>query len=131
VTGTNVTFLPFFWLGFLGMTRRIVTYPPGEGFATLNLVSSIGAGIIGLSFMIFIYNLYTSARQRVPAPPNPWGAFTLEWATSSPPPRYNFSARYPVPPIRSYAPLLDLRLGQQRMGQEQERAGTMPARRSL
>jgi cytochrome c oxidase subunit 1 len=116
VIGTNVTFLPFFGLGILGMTRRIATYPANEGFNTLNLVSSIGAGILGLAFLLFLYNIYISARRKVPAPPNPWDAFTLEWATSSAPPRYNFNARYPVPRIHSYAPLLDLRLEQDKKG---------------
>ncbi|MGE5285921.1 MAG: cytochrome c oxidase subunit I [Micromonosporaceae bacterium] len=116
VIGTNVTFLPFFGLGILGMTRRVATYPGNEGFNTLSFIASIGSGIIGLSIMVFIYNLYISARRKVPAPPNPWDAFTLEWATSSPPPRYNFDAQYPVPRIRSYAPLLDLRLAQEQMG---------------
>ena len=58
----------------------------------------------------------------MPAPPSPWEGFTLEWATSSPPPRYNFSGQYPVPRIQSYAPLLDLRL-------QQARAGSLMARR--
>ncbi|MGE5135964.1 MAG: cytochrome c oxidase subunit I [Gemmatimonadota bacterium] len=109
VIGTNVTFLPMFGLGMLGMTRRIATYPANEGLNALNLTASIGAGILGLSMLVFIYNLYWSARRKIPAPPDPWQGHTLEWATSSPPPRYNFSADYPVPRIRSYAPLLDLR----------------------
>jgi cytochrome c oxidase subunit 1 len=64
--------------------------------------------ILGLSMLVFAYNLDTSARRKVPAPPNPWGGHTLEWATSSPP-RFNFNLRYPVPRVRSYAPLLDVR----------------------
>lgn len=55
-----------------------------------------------------------TARVKVPAPDNPWQAHTLEWATSSPPPRYNFDLTHPIPRIRSYAPLLDLR--EQRQG---------------
>lgn len=113
IIGTNVTFLPFFGLGFLGMSRRVATYQRGLGFGTLNLVSTIGAYIIALSMLIFIYNVYHSVRRKVPAPPNPWHAFTLEWATSSPPPRFNFNARYPVPKIRSYAPLLDIWLARE------------------
>jgi cytochrome c oxidase subunit I len=109
VIGTNVTFLPMFGLGMLGMTRRIATYPANEGLNALNLTASIGAGILGLSMLVFVYNLYWSARRKIPAPADPWQGQTLEWATSSPPPRYNFSAGYPVPRIRSYAPLLDLR----------------------
>ena len=109
VIGTNVTFIPFFILGYLGMPRWMASYPAGAGFTTLSLISSIGAGFLGLSFLVFLYNIYISARRHVPAPPDPWGGLTLEWATSSPPPRFNFNLRYPVPKIRSYAPLLDIR----------------------
>ena len=87
----------------------MATYPAGAGFTTLSLISSIGAGIIGLAMCVFVWNLYVSARRKVPAGPNPWGAYTLEWATSSPPPPFNFNLAYPVPRVRSYAPLLDLR----------------------
>ena len=58
---------------------------------------------------VFIWNIYVSARAKVPAGPNPWQAHTLEWATSSPPPRFNFNLTYPVPRVRSYALLLDYR----------------------
>jgi cytochrome c oxidase subunit 1 len=109
VIGTNVTFIPFFILGYIGMPRWMAAYPGGAGFTTLSLVSSIGAGILGLAMLAFAYNIYISFRRKVPAPPNPWQAHTLEWATSSPPPRFNFNLRYPVPKIRSYAPLLDIR----------------------
>jgi cytochrome c oxidase subunit 1 len=106
--GANTTFIPFFILGYDGMPRWMATYPAGAGWTTLSLISSIGAGIIGLSFMVLIYNVYVSARAKVPAGPNPWRAYTLEWATSSPPPRYNFNLANPVPRVRSYAPLLDI-----------------------
>jgi cytochrome c oxidase subunit 1 len=109
VIGVNTAFIPFFILGYDGMPRWMPTYPANAGFTTLSLISSIGAGIIGLSLMIFAYNLWISARLKVPASPNPWQAHTLEWATSSPPPRFNFDLAHPVPRVRSYAPLLDLR----------------------
>lgn len=118
VIGTNVTFLPMFWLGYLGMPRRVATYPGTAGFTTFSLIASIGAFIIGLSMLVFVYNMYVSARRRVPAGPDPWGGQTLEWATSSPPPRFNFDARFPVPKVRSYAPLLDLAQMRQHDGQE-------------
>ena len=105
--GTNVTFIPMFILGYDGMPRWLSTYPAGAGFTTLSLISSIGAGIIGIAICVFIWNIYVSARAKVPAGPNPWQAHTLEWATSSPPPRFNFNLTYPVPRVRSYAPLLD------------------------
>jgi cytochrome c oxidase subunit 1 len=106
VIGTNVTFLPMFGLGFLGMPRRVATYPANPGFSTLNLISSCGAAVLSLALMVFLLNLMRSVRSRVPAPADPWDGQTLEWATTSPPPRFNFTA---IPPISSYAPLLDLR----------------------
>jgi cytochrome c oxidase subunit 1 len=108
VIGTNLAFLPMFALGYLGMPRRVATYPSDAGFATLNLVSSIGAFILGLSMLVLVYNLFVSFGRRVPAGDDPWSAFTLEWATASPPPRFNFDAAHQLPPIRSYAPLFDL-----------------------
>ncbi len=107
--GVNTTFLPFFLLGMRGMPRWVATYPSGSGFSTLSLISSIGAGIIGLAFLAFAYGVYVAFRRKVPAGPDPWGGHSLEWATSSPPPRFNFNLRHPVPPVRSYAPLMDLR----------------------
>jgi cytochrome c oxidase subunit 1 len=109
VVGANVAFGPMFGLGLLGMPRRVASYPAGAGFTTLSFISSVGAFIIGLAMLVFAYNVYRSVRRRGPAPPDPWQAHTLEWATSSPPPRFNFSAEFPIPRIRSYAPLLDLR----------------------
>lgn len=109
VIGTNVAFLPMFGLGYLGMPRRVVSYPASAGFTTLSFISSIGAFILGLAMLTFVYNLYIPVLKRVPAPADPWDGHTLEWATSSPPPLFNFGPPYPVPPIRSYAPLLDLR----------------------
>lgn len=115
--GTNLTFLPMFWLGFDGMPRRIATYPASSGFGPLNLVASAGAGVLGLAMACFAFNVAWSLRARVPATDDPWRAHTLEWATTSPPPAYNFAAGHPIPRVRSYAPLLDLR----------ERTKTVPA----
>jgi len=116
VIGVNTAFIPFFILGYDGMPRWMATYPARAGFTTLSLISSIGAGIIGLSMMIFAYNLWISARLRIPAPADPWQGQTLEWITSSPPPRYNFDLAHPVPRVRSYAPLLDLRENARKSG---------------
>jgi cytochrome c oxidase subunit 1 len=123
VIGTNIAFLPMLGLGMLGMPRRVPTYPGNEGLNTLNLLSSIGAFLLGLSFLVFLYNLYVSARRKEPAPPDPWGGQTLEWATSSPPPRFNFNGQFPVPKVRSYAPLLDLRERRARAGGDGPRGG--------
>jgi len=104
--GTNLTFFPMFVLGAEGMTRRIADYPASTGWQTLNELETIGAGLIAVSVLAFIVNLIVSLRSRRPAGDDPWQGQTLEWATSSPPPVHNFDA---LPPIRSFAPLLDLR----------------------
>jgi cytochrome c oxidase subunit 1 len=122
VIGTNVTFLPMFWLGFKGMPRRVSTYPADSGFGTLNLIATIGAFILGLSMLVLLYNVALTVLRRVPAPDDPWGGTTVEWATASPPPRFNYDADHPLPPITSYAPLLDLR-----ERSEAEQPESMPA----
>jgi cytochrome c oxidase subunit I len=115
--GTNTAYIPFFFLGMRGMPRWMATYPAGAGFTTLSLISSIGAGIIGLSFCVLIVNVYSSVRRKVPAGPNPWLAHTIEWATSSPPPRFNYNRTYPVPRVHTFAPLLDRRIEMARQRQ--------------
>jgi cytochrome c oxidase subunit 1 len=104
--GANATFFPMFILGSEGMTRRIARYPASTGWQTLNIVETLGAGVIALSVLVFVVNVAVSLRSRREAGDDPWGGQTLEWATSSPPPRHNFTR---LPPIGSYAPLLDLR----------------------
>jgi cytochrome c oxidase subunit I len=110
VVGTNVAFLPMFGLGMLGMPRRVATYPASAGFATLNLISSIGAFIFGLSILVLLFNLLRTIAVRRPAGADPWQGQTLEWASASPPPRFNFDRDHRLPPITSYAPVLDARL---------------------
>ncbi len=107
VVGTNLTFLPMFFLGNDGMPRRVSRYPTHPGWGTLNLLETIGAGIIALGVLVFLFNVWTSLRRRVPAGNDPWLGHSLEWFTTSPPPPLNFET--PLPPIRTYAPLLDLR----------------------
>ena len=105
--GTNMTFLPMFFLGQDGMDRRVARYAQHPGWATLNRVETAGAGVIALAITVFVVNVVVSLRRRVVAGDDPWLGHTLEWATSSPPPALNFER--PLPPVRSYAPLLDLR----------------------
>ncbi|MGV9566712.1 cytochrome c oxidase subunit I [Streptomyces sp. NPDC003480] len=119
VIGTNLTFLPMFALGYLGMPRRVATYASFDGFGAGNLLASCGAAFLAAGVTVFAVNMLWTLRKRAlgraePAPDDPWGGHTLEWATSSPPPRSNFTDEHPVPPITSFAPLLDLRQRQAR-----------------
>ena len=104
--GTNLTFFPMFILGAEGMTRRIAGYPPSSGWQPLNVLATAGSAVIALSALVFLATCWPRCAIAVAAGEDPWEGQTLEWATSSPPPRHNFDA---LPPIRSYAPLLDLR----------------------
>jgi cytochrome c oxidase subunit 1 len=100
--GFNVTFFPMHYLGLIGMPRRVYTYAPGLGWDLWNLIATIGAYTIGISVLLFIVNVVRSLRSGAAAGDNPWHAPTLEWATSSPPPSYNFAA---VPCVDSSVPL--------------------------
>jgi len=100
--GTNVAFFPMHLLGLDGMPRRIYTYLPETGWGNLNLLVTLGATIIVASVAVFIVNVLVSLRHGVRAGEDPWAAATLEWATPSPPPSYNFRH---VPVCESRAPL--------------------------
>jgi cytochrome c oxidase subunit I len=91
----NVAFFPMHFLGLMGMPRRVYTYTRDMGWDHLNLLSSAGAVVFAASFAVLIANVIRSLRRGELAGENPWGASTLEWATTSPPPSYNFS-RIPV-----------------------------------
>ena len=104
--GFHTTFLVQHWLGVEGMPRRYADYSPADGFTTLNVVSTIGAFLLGLSTLPFLYNVWRTARrgERVTVD-DPWGhGNSLEWATSCPPPRHNFTS---IPRIRSERPAFD------------------------
>ena len=98
--GFNLTFFPQFVLGYLGMPRRYHFYP--EEFQVYNVMSSAGASILGVGYLIPIVYLIWSMRYGKPAGPNPWGSTGLEWKTPSPPPTENF-ARTPVVTEEVYA----------------------------
>jgi cytochrome c oxidase subunit 1 len=104
--GLNLAFFPMHILGLLGMPRRQYTYPAGLGWDGLNLASTIGAFILALGVLVFLFNFWISIRQPATAPNDPWDAFTLEWATSSPPPVYNFAT---IPVVRSRRPMWDMK----------------------
>jgi cytochrome c oxidase subunit I len=89
--GFNLTFGPFHLLGLQGMPRRIYTYADGMGWNTWNFVATVGAFTIAASVLVFILNVALSRRKAEVAGDDPWDARTLEWATSSPPPEYNFA----------------------------------------
>jgi cytochrome c oxidase subunit I+III len=88
--GFNVTFFPMHLLGMIGMPRRIYTYKSGLGWDLWNLIASLGSVLIAVSMIIFLVNVVVSLRRGRIAGDNPWDASGLEWATSSPPPVYNF-----------------------------------------
>ncbi|HEY3211024.1 MAG TPA: cytochrome c oxidase subunit I [Actinomycetota bacterium] len=90
LVGFNLTFGPMHILGLEGMPRRIYRYQPGLGFDFWNMVSTVGAFLIGTSVLLFLYNAVRSFRHGQVAGPDPWDARTLEWATTSPPPPHNF-----------------------------------------
>ncbi len=105
--GFNLGFLPMHWTGLLGMPRRIYTYPAGIGWSTVNLITSIGAFILAIGILLTLINVWVSRRNGRIAGPNPWDGPTLEWATTSPPPPYNFPV---VPVVASRHPLWEDRL---------------------
>jgi cytochrome c oxidase subunit I+III len=88
--GFNITFFPMHILGLHGMTRRIYTYQPEMHWGRTNALESAGAVLMVLSILVFLFNLWWSRRGGEIASSNPWYAGTLEWATTSPPPIYNF-----------------------------------------
>src|SRR5690606_8649539 len=103
--GFHTTFLVHHWLGAEGMPRRYADYP--EQFTALNVVSSVGSFVLGASTFAFLWNIWRTHRRGTPVgTDDPWGAGgSLEWATSCPPPRHNFTT---MPRIRSTRPAFDL-----------------------
>jgi cytochrome c oxidase subunit 1 len=89
--GFNLAFFPMHYLGLIGMPRRVYTYAPDLGWNFWNLASTVGAAVIGLSFVVFIANVVKTARAGAPADADPWDGRTLEWSIPSPPPVWNFS----------------------------------------
>jgi cytochrome c oxidase subunit I len=98
VISFNVAFFVQHILGLIGMPRRVYTYPDLPHMAMLNMISSVGAITLGFSTLLMLWNIGWSLRHGQPAGDNPWKAWTLEWATTSPPAEHNFER---VPPVRS------------------------------
>jgi cytochrome c oxidase subunit I len=104
--GFILTFGPMHFAGILGMPRRIFTYQADRGWQIWNVLTGIGALIQAPSYLIFAWNLLFSIKQGAPSGDDPWDAWTLEWASTSPPPSYNFEV---IPTVRSRRPLWDLK----------------------
>lgn len=105
--GFHTTFLIQHWIGVVGLPRRYRTYLEEDGVTWMNQVSTVGAFLLAVSMIPFLYNVYITARRapRVTVD-DPWGyGRSLEWATSCPPPRHNFTS---IPRIRSESPAFDL-----------------------
>ncbi|MEU2784628.1 cytochrome c oxidase subunit I [Streptomyces sp. NPDC007110] len=118
--GFHLTFLVQHWLGAEGMPRRYADYLAADGFTALNTVSSVGSFLLGLSMLPFLYNVWKTEHHAPRVTDNdPWGyGRSLEWATSCPPPRHNFTA---LPKIRSESPAFDLRHPEVRSLEHSER----------
>jgi len=104
--GFHLTFDTMHIPGLLGMPRRIYTYGPGRGWEIYNLIETIGVFFQIAGTLCLVINLLWSLSKGAEAGPDPWDAWTLEWATSSPPPEYNFET---LPAVRSRRPLWDLK----------------------
>jgi len=105
--GFNLTFFPMHVLGLQGMPRRIEEYAANPQWQPMNVVATVGAFLIAISTLPFIYNVLRSWRHGAVASSDPWEGNSLEWWTTSPPPVYNFAS---LPPIKSERPVLDMRL---------------------
>jgi cytochrome c oxidase subunit 1 len=106
IVGTNLTFMPMFVLGYDGMARRIANYPAGAGWSGLNELATAGSYVVAVGVLLVFANVVLALRSGAPAGDDPWHGQTLEWATTSPPPRLNFDR--PLPPVLSPSPLFDL-----------------------
>jgi cytochrome c oxidase subunit I+III len=112
--GFNLAFFPMHIVGLLGQPRRTYTYQNGLGWGVYNLWETIGTFVLGIGILITFINWFWSKRHGEPAGNDPWGGESLEWATTSPPPEYNFES---IPTVRSREPMWDqpeLAVGPQR-----------------
>ncbi|WP_090758495.1 cytochrome c oxidase subunit I [Nonomuraea maritima] len=115
--GFEITFLVQFWLGAIGFPRRYADYSQADGFTTLNMISSVGAFLLGASTLVFLFNIWHTSRVAAKVTvDDPWKyGNSLEWATSCPPPRHNFPS---LPRIRSERPAFDIKYPHRQPGHE-------------
>jgi cytochrome c oxidase subunit I+III len=102
--GTSITFFPMHILGLIGMPRRDYTYPAGMGWGGYNLLETIGSYVLAVGLLTVVANLLISLRRGAPVGEDPFGGGTLEWATTSPPPEFNFAV---IPKVTSPYPMWD------------------------
>jgi cytochrome c oxidase subunit 1 len=100
--GVNLTFFPMHWLGLAGMQRRVYTWPAGFGWEAFNLAATLGSYLVAIAVLVFVANVAWSLWRGAAAGDNPWDAPELEWATSSPPPPWNFTH---APVVEGLTPL--------------------------
>jgi cytochrome aa3-600 menaquinol oxidase subunit 1 len=101
--GFNLTFFPMYIVGLLGMTRRVNDYSADAGWTSLNFIETIGAYLMGIAFLVIVYNIYYSARYgQKDTTGDPWDGRTLEWSIPSPAPEYNFAHTPQITGIDSY-----------------------------
>jgi cytochrome c oxidase subunit I len=122
--GFNLGFFPMHLSGLMGMPRRIYTYPAGLGWGWLNMITTVGAFVFAIGVLLLLINIVVSVRSGAPAGDNPWDGPTLEWATPSPPPPYNFPV---IPMIASRHPLWEERLGETQAGHSEIHRGPVLA----
>ena len=104
--GFHLTFLIQHWLGIKGMPRRYADYLATDGFTTMNTISTVGSTLLAFSLIPFLVNVWITRKSPLVGVDDPWGyGASLEWATSCPPPRHNFTS---MPRIRSERPAFDL-----------------------
>jgi cytochrome c oxidase subunit 1 len=104
--GFHITFLIQHWLGIVGMPRRYADYLATDGFTGMNMISTVGAFLLAFSNIPFFINVWITRKAPLVGVDDPWGyGGSLEWATSCPPPRHNFTS---IPRIRSERPAFDL-----------------------